>query len=215
MNTYPISLVHLDRVRSIVVGGGKIAARKVTGLLAAGARVVVISPVLCDRLEDVVASGDIEVTRRAYRPGDLQGAFLVIAATNDPATNEHVWEEAQQRGILINVVDDRAHCAFIAPAVVRRGALAVAISTSGRCPAFSRHLRERLESEFGPAYEPFLDLLGELRERVLDVLPFDRRNAVWDQVFRSDVLDLLASGDEAAARRRTEEILHQNLSESI
>lgn len=215
MNTYPISLVHLDRVRCLVIGGGRIAGRKVAGLLAAGARVVVISPILCSRLEDLAASGDIEVTRRTYRPGDLQGAFLVIAATDDPATNGQIWEEAQERGTLVNAVDDRDHCTFIAPAVVRRGALTLAISTSGRCPALSRHLRERLESEFGPPYEPFLDLVGELRERVLGVLPFDRRNALWDQVFRSDVLDLLASGDEAAARRRTEEILHQNISESM
>jgi siroheme synthase-like protein len=208
---YPIFLVHLDRARCVVVGGGKVAVRKVSGLRKADARVVVISPQLCDRLEELAASDAVEVVRRAYRRGDLEGAALAIAATDDPDVNRRVWEEAQERGLPVNVVDDPAHCTFIAPSVVRRGPLTLAISTSGYCPALSRHLRQRLEREFGPAYADYVALLGELRERAVDELALDERRVFWKRVFQSDVLALLASGDEAAARHRAKEILDQTI----
>jgi siroheme synthase-like protein len=212
---YPVSLVHLDRARCLVVGGGSVAARKATGLLEAQARIVVVSPTLCERLEILAGRGDIDVIRRAYRPGDLEGAFLAIAATSDPDVNQQIWEEAKARGILVNVVDDPAHCTFIAPAVMRRGPLAIAISTSGRCPALSRHIRQRLEEDYGAAYGPFVELLGELREQAVSALPLSDRNAFWKQLFHSDVLVLLASGDEAAARQRALEILSRNMSRGI
>lgn len=211
MKGYPIFLVHLDRARCVVVGGGKVAVRKVSGLRKADARVVVISPQLCDRLEELAASDAVEVVRRAYRRGDLEGAALAIAATDDPDVNRRVWEEAQERGLPVNVVDDPAHCTFIAPSVVRRGPLTLAISTSGYCPALSRYLRQRLEREFGPAYADYVALLGELRERAVDELALDERRVFWKRVFQSDVLALLASGDEAAARHRAKEILDQTI----
>ena len=212
---YPITLIHLHRVRCLVVGGGKVAARKAAGLLAAEAQVVVISPVLCEQLELLAERGDVQVMRRGYRSGDLEGTFLVIAATDDPDVNHRVWEEAQARGILINAVDDPEHCTFIAPAVVRQGPLTLAISTGGRCPALARHLREQFEQEFDPDYGRFVELLGELRERTVTVLPFSRRNAFWEQIFHSDVLALTRSGEQAAARRCAEEILAQHLSGDI
>jgi len=212
---YPITLIHLHRVRCLVVGGGKVAARKAAGLLAAEAQVVVISPVLCEQLELLAERGDVQVMRRGYRSGDLEGTFLVIAATDDPDVNHRVWEEAQARGILINAVDDPEHCTFIAPAVVRQGPLTLAISTGGRCPALARHLREQFEQEFDPDYGRFVELLGELRERTVTVLPFSRRNAFWEQIFHSDVLALTRSGEPAAARRCAEEILAQHLSGDI
>jgi len=206
---YPITLVHLHHTRCVVVGGGTVAARKVDGLRAADARVVVISPVLCEPLEELAAQGEIEAVRRAYRVGDLEGALLVIAATDDPGVNQRVWEEAQARDILVNVVDDPNRCTFFLPAVVRRGPLTLAVSTDGWCPALARHLRQRLEREFGPAYGPFVEWLGELRQRVVSILPPARRKAFWDRLFRSDVLTLLDAGDETAARRRAEEVLQQ------
>ena len=209
MTGYPITLVHLHRTRCVVVGGGTVAARKVERLRAAGARVVVISPTLCEPLEELAAQGEIEPVRRVYRKGDLEGALLVIAATDDPAVNRRVWEEAQARGVLVNVVDDPDRCTFFLPAVVRRGPLTLAVSTDGRCPALARHLRQRLEQEFGPAYGPFVEWLGELRKQVVSALPPADRRHFWEQLFCSDVLDLLAEGNEAAARRHTEEILNQ------
>jgi siroheme synthase-like protein len=212
VNTYPIYLVHLDEVRCVVVGGGAVAARKVKALLRAHARVTVISPALSQRLEQMAAEGRIEVLRRAYRSGDLEDAFLVIAATDHPAINERVWEEAQARGLLVNVVDDPQHCNFIAPSVVRRGALSLAISTSGRCPALSRHLRRHLEREFTPAYADYVELLGSLRESAVEALPMAERRAFWQEIFQSNVLSLLASGAEQQAVRRARAILEHHLS---
>jgi precorrin-2 dehydrogenase/sirohydrochlorin ferrochelatase len=159
----------------------------------------------------LVSRGHIEVVDRDYRQGDLQDAFLVVAATNYPEVNQQVWEEARMRNILVNVVDDPAHCNFISPSVIRRGPLSLAISTSGQCPAFSRQLRKRLESEFGPAYARYVELLGELRERVVDTLTMAERRDFWQDIFESDVLSLVASGDNTEARRRAEAILEQTM----
>ena len=211
MKTYPIFLVKLERYRCIVVGGGRVAARKVTAMRRAGARVVVISPTLCKPLEELAVRGHVEVVDRDYQQGDLEDAFLVVAATDDPEVNRQVWEEAKRRNLLVNVVDDPEHCNFIAPSVVRRGPLSLAISTSGECPAFSRHLRRKLEKEFGPAYGRYVDLLGDLRKRVVKELTMAERRDFWQEIFESDVLALLVSGDDEEAHRRAETILERHL----
>lgn len=195
----------------MVVGGGRVAARKVTALRRAGAQVEVISPTLCQPLEESAVRGHIEVLDRDYKQGDLEDAFLVVAATDDPEVNHQVWEEARARNILVNVVDDPEHCNFIAPSVVRRGPLSLAISTSGQCPAFSRHLRRRLENEFGPAYARYVELLRDLRERVVDSLTMAERREFWPEIFESDVLSLLVSGDDDEARHLAETILERNM----
>jgi siroheme synthase-like protein len=212
VKTYPIFLVGLEESRCVVVGGGKVAARKVKALLKADAQVTVISPDLCPPLQQLADQGRIEVLGRAYRSGDLREAFLVIAATDDAETNELVWEGAQALGLLVNVVDDPEHCNFIAPSVVRRGPLSLAISTAGHCPAFSRHLRRQLEQAYPPVYSEYVELLGRLREAIVDALPMSERRVFWEDVFQSDVLSLLASGDEAQARQRAEAILERFLS---
>ncbi|MGD2179136.1 MAG: bifunctional precorrin-2 dehydrogenase/sirohydrochlorin ferrochelatase, partial [Anaerolineae bacterium] len=126
--------------------------------------------------------------------------------------NERVWQEAKALGLLVNVVDDPDHCNFVAPSVVRRGPLSFAISTSGRCPALSRHLRKQLEREFHPAFGDYVELLGSLRECVVDALPFSERRDFWQEVFASHVLSLVSSGDHDEARRRAWEILEHHLS---
>lgn len=213
MKTYPLFLVNLDQRRCVVVGGGRVAARKVSSLRKADADVVVIAPELEPRLLQRVDANDVEWLDRAYRSGDLENAFVVIAATDDPDINERVWREAEERGLLVNVVDDPAHCNFIAPSVVRRGPLTLAISTSGCCPALSRHVRRTLEETFGPTYADYVALLGELREETMDDLSMDERRALWQDVFASDVLPLLASGDEEGARRLARDILSRHLPE--
>jgi precorrin-2 dehydrogenase/sirohydrochlorin ferrochelatase len=196
----------------VVVGGGTVAARKVVALREAGAEVLVIAPDLCDPLDMLVGQQDVDLLARTYRRGDLEGAFLVIAATDDPTVNRDVWKEAEERGLLVNVVDDPDHCNFIAPSVVRRGPLTVAVSTSGRCPALSRHLRKRLEREFGPAYGGFVTLLGELRDEAVSSLSLAERRALWKEIFESDVLPLLTAGDEEGAHSRVRAILNRSLS---
>jgi precorrin-2 dehydrogenase/sirohydrochlorin ferrochelatase len=205
---YPITLVGLENSRCLVVGGGEVAARKVAALRDAGASPVVISPVLCKALARQAHDGQIEAIERAYRPGDLAGVRLVIAATDDPATNEAVWREAQAVGCLVNVVDDPDRCNFYVPATVRRGALAISVSTGGNSPSLARRIREALEQQFDPAYEPYLVLLGDLRpvirQQVADVT---RRKALWKALLDSEILDLLRSGRSEAARQRAAEIV--------
>src|SRR5574341_652322 len=139
---YP-AFLDLRGRRVVVVGGGAIAEQKVLALVAAGARVLVVSPTVTTRLRDLVHQGDVQLCLRCYRPGDLAGAFLAIAATDDGAANRDVWTQAERRGIPLNAVDDLPHCSFIAPSVHRRGAVTIAVSTAGTSPALAVRLRER------------------------------------------------------------------------
>ncbi len=208
MSGYPITLVGLENTRCVVVGGGEVAARKVTALREAGARPVVVSPALCEGLRQQAERGEIDAVWRAYRPGDLNGARLAIAATDDPAINETVWRDAQAIGCLVNVVDHPARCNFHVPATVRRGALTLSVSTGGTSPLLARRIREVLDQQFDAAYEPFLALLGEVRPlvqaRVADV---GRRKALWEALLDSQILGLLRSGSPQVARQRAQEII--------
>jgi precorrin-2 dehydrogenase/sirohydrochlorin ferrochelatase len=205
---YPVTLVGLDSARCIVIGGGEIASRKVMALCEAGAQPVVISPVLCGILQELADRDLIDVVRRPYRSGDLAGARLVIAATDDPATNEAVWQEAQRTGCLANVVDDPLHCSFHVPATVRRGALTLSVSTGGNSPLFARRIRETLEEQFDSAYASYVALLGELRPTVRDrVADPVRRKALWRALLDSQLLDLIRAGQLQAARQLADEIV--------
>lgn len=148
----------------VVIGGGSIAEGKITGLLAAGARVRVISPVLTPALAEQVPDRKIEWLPRVFEPGDLSGAHLVIAATSAPGVNEAVFREAEARGIFCNAVDDIEHCHFYYGSVVQRGDLQIVISTNGKSPALAQRLRQELEAQFGPEYEAWLEWLGAARE---------------------------------------------------
>ena len=151
----------------MVIGGGRVGERKVKGLLAHGALVRVISPELSEPLSALLRSGTIDWLDRLYQEGDLAGAFLVIAATDDPAVQERVHAEAEARNILLNVADVPKWCNFILPATARRGDLAISVSTAGKSPALASTLRQALEVQFGPEYGVLVDILGALRDTVL------------------------------------------------
>ncbi len=133
----------------VVVGGGEVAARKVESILEAGARVTVVSPHLSPILESLAASGSVTHLARNYQRGDIRGCVLVYAATDDPKLHRELAAEARALGIPVNVVDVPELCTFIAPAVVKRGELQIAISTGGASPAFAARLRRTLEDQFG------------------------------------------------------------------
>lgn len=206
MPHYPITLVDLER--AIVIGGGVVAARKVRGLLDADARVTVIAPQLDAALEDLARAQRITVIRRAYQADDLRDARLVIAATDDPQVNQAVYADARARGILVNVVDDPAHCAFHVPALIRRGDLAIAISTGGASPALAKHLRAEIERMIGAEYETLARLLAELRPRVQARVPRERREALWHALIDA-ALPLLRDGRAQEARRAVDAIVEQ------
>jgi siroheme synthase-like protein len=201
MNTYYPVYIQMREQSCVVIGGGKIAEGKVEGLLAVEAKITVIAPDLTPRLHDLADQKQIAYLGRAYRPGDLTGAFMVICATDQAEINHQVWQEATANHQLVNVVDDTPRCNFIAPSILRQGDLTVAISTSGKAPALAVRLKERLQREIGPEYERFLELAGELREPLAHHIPdFETRKALWYELVDSEILDVLASGDEQQAR---------------
>jgi siroheme synthase-like protein len=202
MNTYYPVYIELRDQPCTVIGGGKIAEGKVEGLLAAQARVTVIAPELTTPLQHLVEHRQITYFARKYQPGDLSGAFMVICATDQADINHQVWQEASANHQLVNVVDDTPRCNFIAPSILRKGDLTIAISTSGKAPVLAVRLKERLQRELGPEYERFLELAGELREPLAQHIPdFETRKALWYQLIDSEILDVLALGDTASARK--------------
>jgi precorrin-2 dehydrogenase/sirohydrochlorin ferrochelatase len=166
MSFYPISL-DLEARTCVVVGGGRVAERKVLGLLSCQAQVSVISPELTEELQLQHASGNIEWIDREYRQGDLAQAFLVIAATDDEETQKQVYVEADTNNLLLNVADVPQRCNFILPATARQGDLAISVSTAGKSPALARKIRMELEKRYGPEYRVLVDILGAVRPQVL------------------------------------------------
>lgn len=207
MHYYPVLLDLRDR-RCVVVGGGVIAEGKVTPLVAAGAAVTVVSPALTPGLAAQHRAGRFALVERAYRPGDLAGAHLAIAATDDAEVNHRVHAEAVERNVLINVVDDPPYCGFILPSILRRGDLVVAVSTSGNAPALAVRIRERIEREIGPEVARFLELAGSIRPALAAKHPpFAVRKELWYRLVDADVLAYLRAGREDLARERIAQVM--------
>jgi precorrin-2 dehydrogenase/sirohydrochlorin ferrochelatase len=162
---YPVFL-KLKNKKCVVIGGGKVAERKVKGLLGKGALVTVISLSLTQELERLERQGEIKVRRRGYRASDLQGALLAMVATDNKELNRSVAREGRAKGVLINVVDNLRHSDFISPSIIERDDVIVAISTSGRSPALARKLRVELENYLGQEIGALAILLSEVREEL-------------------------------------------------
>ena len=197
--TYPIVLTNLASVRCVVVGGGAVAERKVDGLLAGGARPVVISPNLTQRLAAWRAAGQIEHLAREYLPGDLAGAALAFAATDDSAANAAVAAEGARLGLLVNVADDPAAGSFHTAATVRRGELLLAVSTGGHSPALAARVRGELAERYGDEYGQLLALLGGLRAGLAQRVAPERRATLWRALIDGPLLGWLRAGDDARA----------------
>jgi precorrin-2 dehydrogenase/sirohydrochlorin ferrochelatase len=162
MPLFPMFL-KLQGRRCLVVGAGRIGQPKIESLLQAGAKVVVVAPRATSRVRELAGSKQIVWRKRNYSASDLSGIFLVIAATDSPRVHEKIYRLAQSRGVLCNSVDDPAHCDFFYPAVVRRGPLQIAISTSGASPALAQRLRRQLGKQFGVEYAAWVEGLGQAR----------------------------------------------------
>ena len=209
MTYYPVFLDLRGR-RAVVIGGGAVAEQKVLGLMSAGAHVTVVSPETTPRLAELAAAGGIDLRRRAYRSGDLAGAWLAIAGTDDRAANARVRAEAEREGVLLNAVDDLDHCSFIAPAIHREGDITVAVSTSGKSPALAARLRQRVARLVGPAEARLCELLGELRPELAARVPDARaRTALWYRIVDSDVIEFVRRDDNEGARRLIDELMNE------
>ena len=200
---YPV-FINLSGEQCLVIGGGAVACRKIESLLSCGAVVKVISPEIIPDILRLEEQAHVKVISRAYMEGDLEGAFLVIAATDDVTTNRAVFQEASQRGILVNVVDDPANSNFIVPATLRRGDVSIAVSTSGSSPALARRIKSDLADLIGAEYSDVAELVGRVRRELLgegiSVSP-ERWQAVLSP---RDLADMLKEGnnEEAAALLR-------------
>ena len=187
MSFYPICL-DLEARHCVVVGGGRVAERKVLGLLSCSAQVSVISPLLTEELQHQHARGTLQWIDREYQQGDLAGAFLVIAATDDEETQKQVYEEADANNLLLNVADVPHRCNFILPATARRGDLAISVSTAGKSPALARKIRMELEKRYGPEYRVLVNILGGIRPQVLaSGLPQSENEELFKQLLHDDM----------------------------
>ncbi|MBI4295975.1 MAG: bifunctional precorrin-2 dehydrogenase/sirohydrochlorin ferrochelatase [Chloroflexi bacterium] len=162
---YPVFLKIRDR-SCAVIGGGQVALRKVKQLLESEAKVTVISPEFCPELVRLAAQGEISLTERRYRTGDLRGVFVAIAATNDTIVNQRIAEEGRKESVLVNVVDDADDSDFIVPSLGRRGDITIAVSTSGKSPALARKIRTMLEEQFGEEYASLALLVSQVRTEI-------------------------------------------------
>jgi len=188
---YPIVLNLFGR-RVLVVGGGEVALRKARALADAGAEVRVVAPKL---LPAFAEDGRFECLAARYEKQHLEGALVVVAATDDEAVNRQVASDARAAGVLVNVVDRPELCDFIVPAQVRRGGLVVAVSTGGAAPSLARRLRERLEKEFGPEYATYLAVLREVREDLKKRnIPADLRRRIFKRLAEDDIVAAARGG---------------------
>jgi len=204
---YPIYL-NLERRCCVVVGGGTTAERKVQGLLECGALVTVVSPDLTIVLRDLAGRGLLDWKAREYQAGDLEGAFLAVAATDNSRVHEEVAQEAEQRGVPLNVIDAPALCTFITPAVVRRGEVTFAVSTGGHSPALARRLREELEESSVLGWAELAEMVSEVRLALREkgIRPDPDR---WQECMDKKLLGLFQNGQPKQARERLLRMLQE------
>jgi precorrin-2 dehydrogenase/sirohydrochlorin ferrochelatase len=199
---YPVNLRVAER-SCLVVGGGRVAAGKVQGLLDAGAVVDVVAPAFAAEL---ATRDDIGRIERSYRPADLDGRWLVITATDDPTVNAGVAADATGRGLWVNSADDPDNCSFTLPARVRRGDLLIAISTGGRSPAMASWVRRWLDDLIGPEHEILLELLAEVRED-LQAAGISTESLDWQSALDSGTLELIRQDHVREAKERLQACL--------
>jgi precorrin-2 dehydrogenase/sirohydrochlorin ferrochelatase len=198
-----IACLRLSGRRCVVVGGGEVGLEKVEGLLACSGEVTLIAPDAIPPLRELAGEGSIRWEQREYRSGDLDGTFLAIAATGETEVNIRVFEDAEARAMLVNVVDVPPLCNFILPAIIRTGPLAIAISTAGASPALAKRIRDEIAEEYGEPYARLAVLLNEVRGWAKATLPtYQDRKAFFESIVNGepDPVELLRRGEERAVR---------------
>jgi siroheme synthase-like protein len=198
-----IACLRLSGRRCLVVGGGEIGLEKVEGLLACDADVTLVAPRAVPELEQLAREGSIGWEQRTYEPADLEGSFLAIASTDDTDVNIRVYEDAEARAMLVNIVDVPPLCNFILPAIVRTGPLAIAISTAGASPALAKRMKREIAEAYGEPYARLAVILNDARGWAKATLPtYQDRKAFFEGIVNGDPdpVDLLRDGDERAVR---------------
>ena len=211
METFPIFLKLKSR-RCVVIGGGEVAARKVSMLLKAGAAVEVVSPQLCPVLTELYAAAKLMHINAQFATVHLDGACLVIAATDDDDVNQQISLAAGQKNILVNVVDAPELCSFIMPSIVDRSPIVIAVSSGGAAPVLARQLRSRLETMIPATYGRLASLAADFRETVKQRFnSLQARRIFWEEVFDGPIAEQVFSGQESAARKALQQALSDEL----
>lgn len=195
---YPVNLLVAGR-RCVVVGAGRIAARKIQSLLEAGAEVTVVAPEAGHEVREWADSGRLTLVERGFEPDDVADAWLVVTATDDPAVNQAAFLAGEARRIFVNSADDPVNCSFTLMSVVRRGDIVVSIGTNGRSPALATFLKDHVRDEMGPEYETLLELLSEAREEIRSS-GRSSEDSDWRAAIDSGILRLIREGRESEAR---------------
>jgi len=211
---YPI-MADLQGKSALVVGGGKVAQRKIESLLEHGVSVQVVAKELTAKLEELHSAGRIDYHGGEFSDTFLDGVFLVFAATDDASLNHRVSQAAQHKGLLINAVDQPADCNFIVPSVLSRGDLLIAVSTCGKSPAFARKVRVELEWRFGEEVALFLNLMGNLRKEILGLgLSQEENRSVFEELVNSDLLRAIGEKKWDRAAQIIEKVLGKPVSKA-
>ncbi len=209
MAKYPIFL-ELSERRVVVIGAGVVAARKVQSLLSAGARVVVVADKIDDILTNICQGTNAKLVQSKYSKQYIAEAVLVIAATNNLELNKQIYRDCQELEVLCNVVDQPELCDFFVPAVVKRGDLQIAIGTDGNCPAYSGHLRKKLEQSFTDKHGEFLGELQTIRKRIIEEVSDPTcRKSLLGQLVNDESFECFIKNGPAAWRDRAEKIIQQ------
>ncbi len=206
---YPLMLDLRGR-SAIVIGGDSVAASKAATLAASGAIVKVLSSAYCPEMVQLAEQRQVVLEYKAYEPGDLDGAFIVVASTNDQQLIEAIWSETQERRQLVNIVDVPAYCNFIVPSILRRGQLTIAVSTEGASPGLAKRIRQELEEHFPPTYGTYIQLASIVRKYLRSSgVSYQCRDDFFGDFFDSDVLAHIVSGNVEQALATTEDLLQR------
>lgn len=195
MALYPVNLDIVDKL-CLVVGGGAVALRKIKSLLLCGARIRVISPEVHAELHTLARNKEIEWFARGFAEGDVQGAFLVFAATDNPEAQQMITKEAARYSVLLNSIDDPRQSHFHVPAHFRRGKMLVSVSTGGSSPALAKTIRQQLEKQFAPEYAVVVELLSLIREKIVGLGTDPEANGeLFRRLLQQGVVELVLRGD--------------------
>jgi precorrin-2 dehydrogenase/sirohydrochlorin ferrochelatase len=207
MRYYPVCLDIQNR-NCLVVGGGAVGTRKVMTLLNCGATVTVVSPDVSEQLLELADNGSIILEKRPYQTTDLDTMFLVIGAADNEAVNRQIHRDAERLNKLCNIADHPETCNFILPSIVNRGDLMIAISTSGKSPAFAKKLRKDLEKEFGNEYAEFLTLMGEIRKKLLaEKHEPEAHKPLFEQLINKGLMEMIKDSNKEEINMLLFEIL--------
>ena len=196
MRYYPVNLDIQNR-KCLVVGGGSVGTRKVMTLLECGAIVTVVDPDVAEELLELAEKNMIELKKRHYESSDIEGMFLVIGATDNEELNWQINKDAERQNKLCNIADRPEACNFILPSIVNRGNLVIAISTSGKSPAFAKKMRQDLEKQFGEEYDEFLQLMGAIRKKALsEKHEPEAHKHLFEKLINRGLIDMIRNHDE-------------------